>query len=140
MSSCAGPYTRVFFNARDAAAIRDLADALLVSGLKPERMALPPGRGAIDDLSCDMVFDGGLTVRLSKFLGPKKLFRQTHIYEIDFQNDANKVRGHLFDVSLKGLVKAFLDQQTDCVAGILRDGITVGAEAHERRIELCNGL
>lgn len=148
MSSCAGPYTRVFFDAADAAAIQGLADGLAARGLRAVRLGLPRGRGGIDDLSCDMAFEGGTVVRVAKFLGPKKILRQTHVYEIVLQTSDDGPQGgpkregggSLFDARLKPLIARFLGGLADLMAGRAVAGLTAGADAHDTRIALCNDL
>lgn len=140
MSSCAGPYTRVFFDPDDAAGIKRLAGALADKGWRAARLSLPRGRGGIDDLSCDMTFEDGAVVRVAKFLGPQKLFRQTHVYEIFVQVDDAGTGGSLFAPRLEPLIKKFLTNLPDLVAGHPVADLVAQEDAHEVRIELCNDL
>lgn len=140
MSSCAGPYTRVFFDSRDAGRLQGLADALAGGGWDMERSSLPRGRGGMDDLSCEMYFVDGTQIRAAKFLGPKGLMKQRHVYELDVAPPADAERRHLFGDNLSDLIDRFLTEREALRAGEPVEGAIAGAEAHETRIELCNGL
>lgn len=140
MSSCAGPYTRVFFNARDAEAIQAFADALVADGMEATRLALPRGRGGIDDLSCDMAFADGAAIRMAKFLGPRRLLMQTHVYEIDFPVGDDGTRRHLFGDRIAEVIKRFTRHRADLMSGAMLADVVSGPAAHETRIDLCNDL
>jgi hypothetical protein len=140
MTSCTGPYTRVFFDARDARALDGLARALAADGWRTERVTLPDGRGGIDDLSCEMTFADGWTVRAAKFLGPRGLLKRRHVYELDVTPPAGADRRHFFGPDLGDLIARFLDNRAALADGAPVAAAVDGADAHERRIELCNGL
>lgn len=144
MSSCAGPYTRVYFNEKESKKLQALADALAARGLQAKRLNVPRGRGGVDDLSCDMAFADGTgrlwQFRPAKYLGPKKsLLGQTHVYEIPFDGD-DDVAGSLFAPKLATVIDSFLNNLDAVLAGQSVDGMVPRAEAHETRIELCNDL
>jgi len=149
MTSCAGPYTRVFFDKSDANACERLVTDLAGQGTV-ERSVIPRGRGGLDDFSCDIDFyraDNPDTVwwlRLSKLLGPKKLLRQTHIFEAalirNTPEEEEPWQGHLFASSLSELLAALAEALPRTAKGAPVDGLITKDEAHDVRIELCNGL
>lgn len=150
MTSCSGPYTRVFLDKRDAAECRTLAETLSDSGHAIDRATLPKGAGLLDDFTCDLFFRHPETattawvVRLAKYLGPRKLLRQTHVYEITVQKtepDTDQPwQGHLFGSSLEEVRERFVNVLPRLARSEKVEGVVPHAEAHETRIELCNDL
>ena len=106
------------------------------------RSTVPEGRGRTDDFVFEAGFsapDGIWSVGLAKFLGPKRLFRQGHVYELTIVRP-DAWQGHLFENALPALFDRFrnqwprlLDGETDLADLIPK------AEAHEERILLCHG-
>jgi hypothetical protein len=147
---CSGPYTRVFFDRKDAKACRRLAEGVASLGFEVADFRPPAGDGRIDDLSFDLNLrepppaEVLWAVRLAKFLGPRKLFGRSHVYEVTLRRagpeDAEPWQGHLFSLSLPDLVGKVLKTMPLLVAGRAADSLVGREEAHEVRIELCNGL
>lgn len=147
---CSGPYTRVFFDRKDAKACRRLAEGLAGLGFEVADFRLPGGDGRLDDLSFDLDLREPLpaqvlwAVRMAKFLGPKKLFGRSHVYEATLRRagpeDAEPWQGHLFSLSLPDLTDKVLKTLPLLVSGRSVESLIRREEAHEVRIELCNGL
>ena len=148
MAGCSGPYTRVFFEEKDAARCETLADRLKGAGLVIDDARLPPGDAGLDDLACDLYFhhperpDEAWVLRLAKFLGPKRLLRYTHVYEATLQrpsaSEAEAFQGHLYADDLSRLGKTVLAAWPVLREGGTVDGLVAKEDSHVMRITLCN--
>lgn len=147
---CAGPYTRVFLDKKDASACRKLLDTLGPLGLEVTEALVPEGNGRTEDFVFSAKargLGGEWTLGLGKFLGPKKLLRQTHIYEITLDRSAagenaeddEPWRGHLFDTGLSPLFARLATDWPHLAAGKPLEEWVPRDEAHEHRIDLCVG-
>lgn len=145
MSGCAGPYTRVFFEEKEANNCRRLAESLGQAAMTVGRVHLPRGRGGLDDLACDIDFTepGGASWRLSlaKFLGPKKLLGHGHVFEATLMREAadGRRQGHLFATRLSTLADDVLAALPPFAAGEEVEDLVAREEAHEVRILMCAG-
>ncbi|MEO5335508.1 MAG: hypothetical protein H7841_01245 [Magnetospirillum sp. WYHS-4] len=145
---CSGPYTRVYFGAKEAKPCRRLAEGLAGMGFEVAPWRAPAGDGRSEDLAVDIDLREPLpaqvlwTVRLAKFLGPRKLFGRSHVYEATLRRagpeDVTPWQGHLFSLDLKDLADRVLKTLPLLVAGRAADSLVGRDEAHEVRIEMCN--
>ncbi len=142
---CTGPYTRVFFEKAEIPHCQALLDGLVGQGMAAVKTDIPKRGGTLDDLSCDMDLghgDESWTLRLAKYLGPKKMLRQTHVFEATIVKngpDGEAWRGHLFDTALDKLVRAAVEAMPVLRKGGEPQGLVPGDEAHEIRILMCAG-
>lgn len=146
---CSGPYTRVFFDAKDAKSCRRLAEALAGMGFEVAPWRPPDGDGRLDDLAFDLDLrepppaEVLWAVRLAKYLGPKKLLGNSHVYEATLRRMGPDMpepwQGHLFSLDLKDLAKRVVDVLPLLVAGRGFEKLVPREEAHEVRVELCHG-
>ncbi len=149
MAGCSGPYTRVFFEDKDAARCIRLRDDLAGRGLLIGDVRLPPGDGGLDDLACDIALrdpsvpDIAWTLRIAKFLGPRRMLRQTHVYELTVQrSDPGESeiswQGHLYADSLDTLCGRLVGVWDDLASGRAVEGTVAKEDSHLTRIALCN--
>ncbi|CCQ75208.1 hypothetical protein [Magnetospira sp. QH-2] len=149
MAGCAGPYTRVFFEEKDAARCQKLASSLSDHGLEAADLRLPPGDAGLDDLACDIVFRDpetpgeSWTLRVAKFLGPKKMLRWTHVYEVTLQrrgddDDDTAWQGHLYADKLDRLFKRLWEAYPLIKHGRPVADLVAPEDSHMTRIDLCN--
>ncbi|GAB6051333.1 hypothetical protein JCM17960_01530 [Magnetospira thiophila] len=150
MAGCAGPYTRVFFEEKDAARCQKLADSLPGHGLTATDSRLPPGDAGLDDLACDIFFSDPETpgevwvLRVAKFLGPRKLLGWTNVYEVTLQrkpigaDDSDPWQGHLYATRLDNLFKRLWEAYPDIKRGNPVADLVAKEDSHMMRITLCN--
>ena len=145
---CTGPYTRVFLDKKDARQCRALLEAMESKGLALSHVKVPEGRGHSEDFVFSVEVretdHAGIAWKLglAKFLGPKKLFRQSHVYEATLTRigpeGSPPWQGHLFDAKPAPLFDRLLADWPRLAAGESVDGLFERDEAHEERILLCN--
>ena len=154
--TCAGPYTRVFHTKADSKRARGFISRLKKMDLTPVVTAMPTGLQGLEDYSFDLMIahndhqgDTTWTLRMAKFIGPKTFWKQSYVFEVSLQQDGgvegveggDSWKASLFATTQQGAFNAFTQAWGQLSAGV-RDlpGLVPYLAAHERRIELCNGI
>ena len=154
MSHCTGPYTRVPFTANDLKPTQVLLQGLAawknsMSGASLDVRESPSGQGGTEDFNLHIEIRDTpdhpylWDVRAAKFIGPKKTFGRSHIYEIAIRKRAahNAVvwEGYLFARKFETLAKRFPTDLSHIMEGTPVQDLVPAASAQEKRIQLCTG-
>lgn len=146
---CTGPYTRVQFTTQDAQKAQALVDGLAALGLTLTVRHLPKGVDGLNDFALDVDLsaaqpDHRWEVRAAKYLGPKKLLGQTHIFDAALRHrDAQGTilwEGYVFADSLKELNETLKQTVPRVLRGDIPSTILDRDDAELHRIELCTGI
>jgi len=154
MSHCTGPYTRVPFTAKDVEPTQVLLQGLCAwkdtkPGTSVDVQETPSGQGGTEDFNLHIEIRATSTrpylwdVRAAKFIGPKKTFGRSHIYEIAIRkrDETNTViwESYLFDEKLENLAKHFPADLCQIMKGAPVQGLIPATSAQEKRLKLCTG-
>jgi len=152
-TSCTGPYTRIPFARRDLKPAQKLLDGLAQLSARLNVCERPSGDGGTTDFNLHIDIKAPHTpditwdVRAAKFIGPKKLFRRAHIYEIAVrkrdQDHAVQWEGYLFAYRFKALAQRFPNDLQHLIEGqsgsdFAKDWLPAD-RAQAERIRLCTG-
>lgn len=154
MSHCTGPYTRVPFTAKDLKPTQVLLQGLAVwKASKTDASVVvresPSGQGGTEDFNLHIEIREApeqpylWDVRAAKFIGPKKTFGRSHVYEIAIRkrDERNTAiwEGYLFARKLETLAKHLPADLQSLMEGAPVPNLVPTASAQEKRIQLCTG-